>query len=198
VEIISYVYRFLDKDNTVLYVGFTTQELKQRMYQHFNHGHLKSFVYDSTYKIQYFEDDNKTNGRIYELVAINDCETLFNKDGNYQQESTIIGDILNQKQWIDLDFDTSKYIKVIPETKAKEEKLMQIIDDNEYYINNMEVLCNDLNKFDYEKMKECLHYIEDNLQAILRIPQCLNTYLNIMTNNYDNMKKILNTKMEGK
>jgi excinuclease UvrABC nuclease subunit len=169
VSIIGYVYRFLDKEGVVLYVGFTTQELKHRLYQHFNHGHLKDFVYNSTYKIQYFEDDNKTNGRIYELAAINEFGSLFNKDGNYMQKSTIIGDILNQKQWVDLEFDIEKYIEKVPETKPKEEKLMQMLDESDYYINNTTTLCNDLNKFDYKKMQDCLYYIADNLQSILNM-----------------------------
>lgn len=187
---IGYVYRLLDKDKVVLYVGFTTQKLKNRIYQHFNSGHLKDFVYNSTYKIQYFEDNNNANGRIYELAAINTYGALYNKDGNYM-ESTIISDILGQKEWLDFDFDISKYKYTKENIKPKDDKLFEMLENSDYYINNILNLSREINKFDFEKMQESLYYIADNLSTIINIPQALLPYLHILNDEHNKMKQII-------
>jgi hypothetical protein len=186
------VYRFLDKEDTVLYVGFTSNTLKHRMYQHFSSGHLDDFVYNSTYKIQYFEDNNNANCRIYEIAAMNESGALFNKDANYMQQSTIISDILSKQQWHDFNFDLNRYKKQEEDIKPKDKKIMDIINDNNYYINNLYNLGKELDKYDYGKMKECLYYIADNLQPLFNISQAMNPYLNILYDSNDTMKNILN------
>lgn len=198
VKTIGYVYRFLDNEDTVLYIGFTTQKLKNRMYQHFNHGHLDDFVYNSTYKIQYFEDNNNANGRIYELAAINTYGSLFNKDGNYMQQSTIINDILKQKEWIDLDFNINKYINNEKDNniKPKDEKLIEMLENNDYYINNLLGIANEIKNFDFNKMQESLYYIADHLPSIINIPQALTTYLYILSDEHNKMKNVIKAKIK--
>lgn len=41
----GYVYRFINKDEQIIYVG-STEDLHKRLKQHFEHGHLGDYCYN--------------------------------------------------------------------------------------------------------------------------------------------------------
>ena len=51
----AYTYRFKDRYDNTIYVGYTGQTMAQRMNQHFNKGHLPKECYKSVAKIEYIK-----------------------------------------------------------------------------------------------------------------------------------------------
>lgn len=77
-----YVYKFIDKENNVLYIG-KTNNLKNRMEEHFGStGHLDNQCYNSTDKILYIELNNEDEMSIYERYLINKISPIYNKKHN--------------------------------------------------------------------------------------------------------------------
>lgn len=79
-----YLYKLLDKDNTVLYVGKTTN-INNRIYAHINN-HLtwknpeKFDLYNNVHKIEYCEMESDYHMNIYEIHYICKYKTKFNID----------------------------------------------------------------------------------------------------------------------
>lgn len=63
-----YVYRFLDKNGTIIYVGKSKQDLEQRFRGHI---HLPDACYELTYKIEYIECSTEADMSIKEIYYIN-------------------------------------------------------------------------------------------------------------------------------
>lgn len=63
-----YVYRFLDQQNNVVYVGKSKQALEQRFK---GHAHLPDQCYAMTYKIEYIECATESDMSIKEIYYIN-------------------------------------------------------------------------------------------------------------------------------
>lgn len=75
----SYVYRFIDKNEKVIYVG-KTNDLDRRYKQHFNgYGHLSDSCYRSVWKIEYIKVDNEINALLLETYYINKYRPFYNK-----------------------------------------------------------------------------------------------------------------------
>lgn len=75
-----YVYRFLDANENVIYVG-KTADIRERMYQHFSEvGHLPKECYDKVHKIEYLETKDSVDGTIIEKYLINEFRPMFNSD----------------------------------------------------------------------------------------------------------------------
>lgn len=73
------VYRFLDEDDNVLYVG-KTQSMTYRIMQHFTgNGHLKSECYRQVKKIQYMQCKNDSDMKDKEIYFINKYKPKYNK-----------------------------------------------------------------------------------------------------------------------
>lgn len=73
-----YVYRFLDQQNNVVYVGKSKQALEQRFK---GHAHLPDQCYAMTYKIEYIECATESDMSIKEIYYINkyrNSSPLFN------------------------------------------------------------------------------------------------------------------------
>lgn len=95
-----YVYRFLDKDNDVIYVGKTTN-MKQRLSVHFGtKGHLDDKCYDETNKIDYTINYSDSENSICEIFFINYYKPKYNKEFNEQVDIKNLIDI-NNIQWIE-------------------------------------------------------------------------------------------------
>lgn len=79
-----FVYRFLDNENNILYVGKTKNSLNNRIRQHFSeNGHLDKKCYEKVSFIEYIELKNKIEMDIKELYYINKWKPIFNsKDKN--------------------------------------------------------------------------------------------------------------------
>lgn len=71
-----YVYRFLDKEKNIIYVGKSKRELEQRFK---GHAHLPAACYDLTYKIEYIECATESDMSIKEIYYIN----KFRHDGAF-------------------------------------------------------------------------------------------------------------------
>lgn len=50
----GYVYRFINKDEQIIYVG-STEDLHKRLKQHFEHGHLGDYCYNQVLYVDYAE-----------------------------------------------------------------------------------------------------------------------------------------------
>ena len=72
------VYRFLDKNGNVLYVGSTQNSLSARIGQHSCNGHLLGKCYDDTASIEYIMLPTKADRKIAELYFINKYQPLYN------------------------------------------------------------------------------------------------------------------------
>ena len=63
-----YVYRFVDKENNIFYVGKSKQALEQRFRGHL---HLPKECYELVYKIEYVECITESDMSIKEIYYIN-------------------------------------------------------------------------------------------------------------------------------
>lgn len=85
----SYVYRFIDGNNKVIYVG-KTNNLDRRFSQHFNKsGHLPKECYNSVWKMEYIKVDSELNALLLETYYINKYRPKFNRlNKTYRATST--------------------------------------------------------------------------------------------------------------
>lgn len=85
----SYVYRFIDGNKKVIYVG-KTNNLDKRYVQHFNkNGHLPKECYKSVWKIEYIKVDSELNALLLETYYINKYRPKYNKlNKTYKATST--------------------------------------------------------------------------------------------------------------
>jgi excinuclease UvrABC nuclease subunit len=93
---VAYTYRFLDKEDNVIYVGYTGQTMPQRMNQHFTKGHLPKECYYSTAKIECIKWKTKCDAQVMEVYYINKYKPKFNKLNKKNDNLTIV---LDEKEW---------------------------------------------------------------------------------------------------
>lgn len=75
----SYIYRFIDKNQKIVYVG-KTNNLTKRYNQHFrNRGHLTKECYNSVWKVEYIKVDSELNALLLETYYINKYRPKYNK-----------------------------------------------------------------------------------------------------------------------
>lgn len=76
----AFIYRFKDKADTTIYIGYTGQKLEDRLNQHFsNRGHLSKECYKNVCRIDYQKYKTRADAQIMEVVEINRCKPKFNK-----------------------------------------------------------------------------------------------------------------------
>ena len=98
---VEYIYRFLDCDNNVIYIGKTT-DLRVRMKSHFNRkSHLPNECYDSLKKIQFIRVYSKTLRDLKEIYYINLHKPKYNNEYNYDELPIIIKS-LGEDEWNDV------------------------------------------------------------------------------------------------
>ena len=85
----SYIYRFIDSNKRILYVG-KTNNLDKRFVQHFRkNGHLPKECYGSVWKIEYIKVDSELNALLLETYYINKYRPKYNKlNKTYRATST--------------------------------------------------------------------------------------------------------------
>ena len=92
----AFVYRFLDKDNNVIYIGKTIN-INLRMQQHFGgKGHLSDNCYHNVYRIEYQKYKTESDALIYETYYITKYSPKYNKLGQSRDKPTIQ---LEEKEW---------------------------------------------------------------------------------------------------
>lgn len=110
----SYVYRFLNEENQVIYVG-KAKEIESRINSHFNKGgHLNKECYQETKKVEYIKTGGKTETEIKEKYYICKYKPKWNKNGN--RENDVVSFELPKENWLIINHHR---IKKINEEKYK-------------------------------------------------------------------------------
>lgn len=78
----GFVYKFVDYDNEIIYIG-KTKNLERRMQQHFFNGHLPKTCYNNVCKIFFIIVDGKTNMDMMETFLINKYHPKYNEDKQF-------------------------------------------------------------------------------------------------------------------
>lgn len=92
-----YVYRFLDVDDNILYIG-KTNNLESRIYQHFNNGHLEEQCYNNVDKVEYLDFKNESDQHISEIYLINKYKPIYNKRD--KKDDTLNLELNINENWI--------------------------------------------------------------------------------------------------
>lgn len=128
-EIKNCVYRFLDADGKILYVGSTTQALNLRLGQH-NCGHLCDCCKLSTNKVEYIVLPTIMDIRVAELYYINKYQPPYNTQNKYEDGITYTIDYLDNMEWLE-------YKEKIPFRKQKYSRSTNLKELVKYYMENM-------------------------------------------------------------
>ena len=81
----GYVYRFLNKDEKIIYIG-SCGDLFKRLRQHFEHGHLGDYCYDQVPYVDYAEFRSRTEAYMYEQYEIAKYQPEFNDNGKIDED----------------------------------------------------------------------------------------------------------------
>lgn len=160
----NYVYRFLDTENQIVYVGKTNQTLASRMRQHFSgSGHLKKERLAKVTKIEFVTFATKVEMNIAELYLINLWKPEFNTKDKYDEKVTFQPFDVNELDWSEFllsnitknrideqDESTFSIADVIEENSLLTEML------NDYYDGKM---------FEYRECYSEHDYVESVLQT---------------------------------
>lgn len=81
----GFVYRFINKDEEIIYVG-STEDLHKRLKQHFEHGHLGDYCYNQVLYVDYAEFKTRTEAYMYEQYEITKLQPQFNENGKIDEK----------------------------------------------------------------------------------------------------------------
>lgn len=84
----NFVYRFVGEGGEILYIG-RTKNLKNRIRQHFNGGHLEKECYDKTISIHYLEFESESDMFFMEIYLINKYKPKYNSKDLSLEKSKI-------------------------------------------------------------------------------------------------------------
>lgn len=99
-----YIYRFLEPNDEIVYIGRTSNNLETRIKQHFYYGgHLGEDAYNTVYKVEYVALPNKIDAQILESYLINKYKPMYNKD--FTQGETIVS-ISKDLEWVNFEFSS--------------------------------------------------------------------------------------------
>lgn len=89
IEETYYIYRFINNENKVIYIG-RTQNLDQRMKTHYGtKGHLPKQCYKNTKKIEYATCSNEIEMVLIEIYLINKYKPIYNNKDLYRGRITL-------------------------------------------------------------------------------------------------------------
>lgn len=81
----GYVYRFLNADEEIIYIG-SCGDLFKRLRQHFEHGHLGDYCYNQVLYVDYAEFRSRTEAYMYEQYEIAEYQPEFNDNGKIDED----------------------------------------------------------------------------------------------------------------
>lgn len=110
----AYVYRFLNSCGSVIYVGYTGNNISTRINQHLTRGHLPSRCYREIAKIECIHYNSRADAQIAEVYYINKHKPIYNKLNKQGGEITLK---INEKEW--KTFKEVKKIKKISKEKRR-------------------------------------------------------------------------------
>ena len=128
-EVKNCVYRFLDADGKILYVGSTIQSLNLRLGQH-NCGHLCDCCKTSTNKVEYIVLPTLMDIRVAEIYFINKYQPPYNTQHKYEDGITYTIDYLDKMDW-------TEYKEKIPFRKQRYSRTNSLQELVKYYMENM-------------------------------------------------------------
>jgi excinuclease UvrABC nuclease subunit len=80
-----YVYKFLDDNNNIIYIG-KAKNLNHRIINHFGKfGHLPKECYKNISKIEYCIFNTNTDMSIFEIYMINKYRPIYNIHSKYNE-----------------------------------------------------------------------------------------------------------------
>jgi hypothetical protein len=184
-----YVYRFFNDEDEIIYVGLTSGGIKNRMYGHFNNGHLPSECYNAVRKIEYCKFNTKVEIEIVEKYLINIYKPIYNTRDKEFKEIALELNISNFI-WKELKFKTKAELSeektqsvngMLREQNSKlsktNERLRKEIMDKDENINNLkkslELKLNipELKKNEEINIKPKYKFDSDTVEAILQCNQ---------------------------
>ena len=92
----AYTYKFVNKYNETIYIGYTGQTMAQRMNQHFTKGHLPQSVYEEVAKIEYIKHKTKSDAQVWEVYLINKYKPRYN---TLNKKNDILTIDLGEENW---------------------------------------------------------------------------------------------------
>lgn len=101
-----YVYRFIDKNKKVIYVGKTKQTLRTRFY---SHNHLPNECYQKVWYIEYIECPTEADMSMKEIYYINQEHSKGNAEYN-------VADVSENPQSFEFADCWKRYIGSLPDT----------------------------------------------------------------------------------
>ena len=107
----AYTYKFINKYNETIYIGYTGQQMAQRMNQHFTKGHLPQSVYEEVAKIEYIKHKTKSDAQVWEVYLINKYKPRYNTLNKKNDALTIN---LGEEKW--------KVYQVLKQTNTRSKK----------------------------------------------------------------------------
>ncbi len=182
-----YVYRFLDVENQIIYVG-KTNNIKNRMRQHFGkNGHLSEECYEQVSLVECIELDSESDMSVLELYFINKWKPVYNSSNKYSStmsieidESNFCWESLEQMEYnpkgeIDaLKQVTDKYKNQLKEKDEEIAKLNQSLLSTKSQCDSLKIDLKNLNsqrttrkrkskakEFSYSEIKTVLSYHSD-------------------------------------
>lgn len=100
---LGYVYRFKNRRNEVIYVGYTNN-MNRRMHEHFTRGHLPQPCYDSVAAIEYKQYNTKSDAAVMEIYYINTYQPIYNTRSKMHEPISLnIIDDDNWKVYMEMD-----------------------------------------------------------------------------------------------
>lgn len=114
-----YVYRFLDEDSNILYVGRTIN-LENRVGQHFSvRGHIEEECYKKVKYIEYIMLDTEFDMIVKEIYYISSLNPPYNKRHKYKIEGSLL-DFKETDQWLHFDMTNIKFKTTFAGEKKRE------------------------------------------------------------------------------
>jgi hypothetical protein len=165
----NYIYKLLNKQGVVLYVG-KTKDIKNRFVRHYSeYGHLDKLCYLNTNRIQYAELPSETLMDLYEIIYINIYQPRYNITSKYKDVIDTEYITLKALDWIDFDINKFKSLKskfIKREIQKKKEILKERKEKHKFICLNTEDV---FDSFSDVSKKYKLPYSTTN-----KIPLCCN------------------------
>lgn len=107
-----FIYRYFDKQNTVIYVGLTSRPLSQRVKEH-----SVEKLQSETYRIDFSPVKTAADMRMYELFYINKYTPKYNTRDLYVDNNTVDLPELTFQPYLDKSHPFTDYIETDPESR---------------------------------------------------------------------------------
>ena len=147
-----YVYRFLNEESEVIYVG-RTNSLRTRISSHFSvNGHLPEGCYNNTKRIEYIEMDSEIDMVIKEIYYISKFKPFYNRKSFYDCTNMLIDPQEKADNWTLYEFnnreakksaDSKIHIRLGELLKERNISVFKLAEMTNLKINTIEKLISD-------------------------------------------------------